>query len=168
MPSVPSNVVVKEGSRRSAIHLYATRCSQDVRTCLTAYISIPDALMMNRGYTLVFHGARRTLRYAFWFALPHALQPQQERGAAAHRAPFGQTRLPLSISRLSISPPATSSEAEALVRWTDEYKNVVSPEVFVKIAEEKGSSTRSRNSSFVTRSVTSARRFARVQPSAST
>jgi sensor c-di-GMP phosphodiesterase-like protein len=29
-------------------------------------------------------------------------------------------------------------EAEALVRWTDEYKNAVSPDVFVKIAEERG------------------------------
>ena len=29
-------------------------------------------------------------------------------------------------------------EAEALVRWTDEYKNAVSPDVFVKIAEEQG------------------------------
>jgi sensor c-di-GMP phosphodiesterase-like protein len=29
-------------------------------------------------------------------------------------------------------------EAEALVRWTDEYKNPVSPDVFVKIAEERG------------------------------
>jgi len=29
-------------------------------------------------------------------------------------------------------------EAEALVRWTDEYNNVVSPDVFVKIAEERG------------------------------
>jgi sensor c-di-GMP phosphodiesterase-like protein len=29
-------------------------------------------------------------------------------------------------------------EAEALVRWTDEYKTAISPDVFVKIAEERG------------------------------
>jgi sensor c-di-GMP phosphodiesterase-like protein len=29
-------------------------------------------------------------------------------------------------------------EAEALVRWTDEYKNSVGPDVFIKIAEERG------------------------------
>ena len=29
-------------------------------------------------------------------------------------------------------------EAEALVRWTDEYNNAVSPDVFVKVAEERG------------------------------
>ena len=29
-------------------------------------------------------------------------------------------------------------EAEALVRWTDEYKNAVGPDVFIKIAEERG------------------------------
>jgi sensor c-di-GMP phosphodiesterase-like protein len=135
--SVPSNVIVKQGKQKVGDTLYATQCSQDIRTCLTTSISIPNALMMNRGYSMVFmalgalFGSLSGLLFPMLYSRNKSVEQQLIRAIRADALTVVyQPIVDLSTGHIA--------EAEALVRWTDEYKNVVSPDVFVKIAEEKG------------------------------
>jgi len=137
MPSVPSNVIIKEGKQKVGDTLYATRCAPDIRTCLTTSISIPNALTMNRGYSMVFmalgglFGTLSGLLFPMLYSRNKSVEQQLIRAIRADALTVVyQPIVDLSTGHIA--------EAEALVRWTDEYKNVVSPDVFVKIAEEKG------------------------------
>jgi sensor c-di-GMP phosphodiesterase-like protein len=117
--------------------LYASRCSKEFGSCLTAYVSIPDALLMNRGSTFVFiamggiFGALSGLLFPMLYSRNKSVEQQLVRAIRGDA---------LTVAYQPIVDLATGHivEAEALVRWTDEYKNAVSPDVFVKIAEERG------------------------------
>ena len=136
-PAIPLNLVAQPGKRRVGNTLYATRCSQSVRTCLTTSIAIPDALQMNRGYAMVFSaigglfGIFSGLLFPMLYSRNKSVEQQLIRAIRADA---------LTVVYQPIVDLATGHivEAEALVRWTDEYKNTVSPDVFVKIAEERG------------------------------
>ena len=137
MLSVPPDVVATQGKRKLGDTLYATRCSQVVGTCLVASISIPDALTMNRASSMVFmaiggvFGSLIGLLCPVLYSRNKSVEQQLIRAIRADA---------LTVVYQPIVDLATGHivEAEALVRWTDEYKNVVSPDVFVKIAEERG------------------------------
>ena len=137
MLSVPPDVVATQGKRKLGDTLYATRCSQVVGTCLVASISIPDALAMNRASSMVFmaiggvFGSLIGLLCPVLYSRNKSVEQQLIRAIRADA---------LTVVYQPIVDLATGHivEAEALVRWTDEYKNVVSPDVFVKIAEERG------------------------------
>jgi sensor c-di-GMP phosphodiesterase-like protein len=117
--------------------LYATRCTTDGDTCMTANISIPDALAVGRGLTLAYLaiGAASGVLIGLLFPLLYSRNKSVEQQLLrAIRADA------LTVAYQPIVDLATGRivEAEALVRWTDEYKNVVGPDVFIKIAEERG------------------------------
>jgi sensor c-di-GMP phosphodiesterase-like protein len=134
---VNKNILMREGTEQEGDSLYATRCSSDGATCMTAYISIPDALAMTRNYASVFlaigalSGALVGLLLPMLYSRNKSVEQQLLRALRADA---------LTVVYQPIVDLSTGHivEAEALVRWTDEYKNSVSPEVFVKIAEERG------------------------------
>ena len=136
-PSVPENILTQDGKANVGNTLYATRCSKASDGCLTAYISMSDALAMNRTYSLVFivigaaFGAMFGLLCPMLYSRNKSVEQQLIRAVRADAL----TVVYQPIVELSSGQIV---EAEALVRWTDEYKNSVSPDVFVKIAEEKG------------------------------
>ena len=136
-PQVDAEALTHPGKIHVGNMLYATRCSSDFATCMTAYVSIPDALMMNRGYSTTFlvlgaiSGALIGLLLPVLYSHNKSVEQQLLRALRADA---------LTVVYQPIVDLATRRivEAEALVRWTDEYKNAVSPDVFVKIAEERG------------------------------
>ena len=136
-PKVSDTILTQGGKNKVGDTLYATRCSKDVDGCLTAYISMTDALAMNRGYSLLFialgaaFGALSGLLFPVLYSRNKSVEQQLLRAIRADA---------LTVVYQPIVDLASGHivEAEALVRWTDEYKNTVSPDVFVKIAEEKG------------------------------
>ena len=136
-PNVQQKILTHEGKLQVGDTLYATRCSTDGATCLTAYISIPDAMAVTRTYSLTclaigaVAGALTGLLFPLLYSRNKSVEQQLLRALRADA---------LTVVYQPIVDLATGQivEAEALVRWTDEYKNAVSPDVFVKIAEERG------------------------------
>ena len=134
---VNRNLLVREGKVQIGDTLYATRCSIDGATCITTYISIPNALAVTRSYATLFlalgalSGALVGLVFPMLYSRNKSVEQQLLRALRADA---------LTVVYQPIVDLATGNivEAEALVRWTDEYKNAVSPDVFVKIAEERG------------------------------
>ena len=137
IPAVSPASLMHDGRLKLANTLYVTHCSKDAATCLTAYISIPDALMMTRGYATIFlilgavSGAMIGLLFPLLYSRNKSVEQQLIRAIRADA---------LTVVYQPIVDLATGQivEAEALARWTDEYKNAVSPDVFVKIAEDRG------------------------------
>jgi sensor c-di-GMP phosphodiesterase-like protein len=136
-PSVQQKILTREAKLQVSNTLYATRCSIDGATCLTAYISIPDALAVTRAYFMAclaigaIAGALIGLLFPLLYSRNKSVEQQLLRALRSDA---------LTVVYQPIVDLATGNivEAEALVRWTDEYKNAVSPDVFVKIAEERG------------------------------
>jgi sensor c-di-GMP phosphodiesterase-like protein len=137
IPKVKQEILLRDGKVQVGDTLYATRCSADGATCLTAYISIPDALAVTRSYATVsivlgaLSGGLVGLLFPMLYSRNKSVEQQLLRALRADA---------LTVVYQPIVDLATGHivEAEALVRWTDEYKNAVSPEIFVKIAEERG------------------------------
>lgn len=136
-PGVREDLLTHNGIFKVDDTLYATRCSGDFGSCLTAYISVPDALAVTHAYSTVFlvlggiSGALVGLLFPMLYSRNKSVEQQLLRALRADA---------LTVVYQPIVDLATRRivEAEALVRWTDEYKNAVSPDVFVKIAEERG------------------------------
>ena len=137
IPNGQLKILTHPGKVQVGDTLYATRCAVDGATCMTAYIAIPDALAVARGSSmacLVLGGASGAivgLLFPLLYSRNKSVEQQLLRALRADA---------LTVVYQPIVDLATGHivEAEALVRWTDEYKNAVSPEVFVKIAEERG------------------------------
>jgi sensor c-di-GMP phosphodiesterase-like protein len=137
IPNVKQKILTHESKLQVSNTLYATRCSTDGSTCLTAYISIPDALAITRRYSMTsllvgaVSGAFIGLLFPLLYSRNKSVEQQLLRAIRADA---------LAVVYQPIVDLATGQivEAEALVRWTDEYKNAVSPDVFVKVAEERG------------------------------
>jgi sensor c-di-GMP phosphodiesterase-like protein len=126
-----------DGRGRAGGSLFSTHCSREIGACLTAYISIPDAMRGSQRYCTACMllggviGALFGLMCPFLYRRNKSVEQQLIRAIRADA---------LSVVYQPIVDLATGKmvEAEALVRWTDEYKNAVSPDVFVRIAEERG------------------------------
>ena len=125
------------GTAREGDTLFATRCSTVDSSCVTAYTSITEALQGENsivsGATAVggVLGALLAIAFPFVFSRQRGIS-QQLRRAIQH------DELQLLYQPIVILSTRQIVGAEALARWTDEEGNVVDPEVFVKIAEEKG------------------------------
>jgi sensor c-di-GMP phosphodiesterase-like protein len=130
-------ILTSEGRTRIGDNLYVTRCSTRTFTCVTAYTSISEILHANRGKTFALVGACRLLGGLAGCVLSflyyrHKGVEQQLRRAIRKDELFlvYQPIVELQSRRIT--------GAEALVRWTNKQGVEVSPEVFVKIAEEHG------------------------------
>ena len=137
LPTAHGAVLTTEGRKRVGDSLYATRCSAEYATCMTAYISIVDAMRNSRGYLpayVVLGGLSGAL---FGFVVPLLYHRNQSVEQQLLRAIRGDT---MSVVYQPIVDLESDRivEAEALVRWTDEDDRAVSPDVFVKVAEERG------------------------------
>ncbi len=135
--NIQQSILVREGRAQVGDTVYVTRCSADGTICMTAYIGTPDALAITRGYLMAsvalgaVSGAIIGLIFPLLYSHNKSVEQQLIRAIRADA---------LTVVYQPIVDLATGHivEAEALVRWTDEYKNAVSPDVFVKIAEERG------------------------------
>ncbi len=137
LPSAQGVILTTEGKTRVGDILYATRCSHEYSTCMTASITVPDAMQNNRGSILTFVALGGFSGVLFGLIFPLLYSRNKSVEQQLMRAIRSDA---LSVVYQPIVDLATGRivEAEALARWTDEYKNAVSPDVFVKIAEERG------------------------------
>ena len=134
---VPSSILTSDGDTRLDNMLYATRCSTRGQSCVTGYLSISEALREERvqlgiymfvgGLTCAFLGFFVSVIYR----RSRGMEQQLRRALRGDKLRVVyQPVVDLTTRRIV--------GAEALVRWTDEDDFAISPEVFVKIAEERG------------------------------
>jgi len=132
-----ATILIRDGQGVQGENLYATRCSPLYLHCITTYISRSDALQTHRGELSVmvvaggasgaFLGFLLSLLYRRNQSLEHQLRRAIRRDQL--RVVY-QPVVSLSSGRIV--------GAEALSRWTDEEGAAISPDVFIKIAEQRG------------------------------
>ncbi|MGD0730002.1 MAG: EAL domain-containing protein [Terracidiphilus sp.] len=126
-----------DGQFREGDSLFATRCSTLHFNCVTASASVSDALRGEVVYVIggmasgALVGALLGLVFSLMYRRSRTME-QQLRRAIAHDQ--------LQVAFQPIVNLATKRivGAETLARWTNEEGAVVSPDVFIKIAEEHG------------------------------
>jgi sensor c-di-GMP phosphodiesterase-like protein len=130
-------ILTTEGVARVGEKLYATRCSIRYFNCATAFTSIPEIVAINRtrfGGCIALCGLAGGLiglACSQLYRRSRSLEHQLRRAIRGDRLRMAyQPQVELANGRIV--------GAEALVRWTDEDGFAVGPDVFVRIAEERG------------------------------
>jgi len=136
-PKATQEILTKDGQGRLGNSLFATRCSERYYNCVTDYISISDALQENR-IELAMHiglgaltGICVGLVLSFLYRRNRSMAQQLRRAVAGDKLRVVYQPIVNLASRRIVG-------AEALVRWTDEDGLAVGPDVFVRLAEERG------------------------------
>jgi sensor c-di-GMP phosphodiesterase-like protein len=136
-PGAEAATLLREGLLRQGSNLYATRCSIRYFDCVTAYTTLPEVIRANReryvgciGLTGILC-ALLGLAFAMLYLRNKGMEQQLRRAIrkGSIRVLY-QPIVELGSGRIA--------GAEALARWTDESGAPVPPDVFVRIAEERG------------------------------
>ena len=129
----------RNGDFRAGQILYSTRCStlSIDSVCLTASLSIPEALQANRGELKVFIilGGLTGGFLGFVVALLYRRNRSMEQQL---RRAIRKDKLRVEYQPIIDLANGRIVGAEALARWTNEEGIAVGPDVFIKIAEERG------------------------------
>jgi sensor c-di-GMP phosphodiesterase-like protein len=127
----------RNGQGRRGDSLYATRCSSRYFNCISATMTIPAILQAERGHLVAssflggLAGASLGLAGALLYWRNQSLEQQLRRAIRGNQLrTVYQPIVNLASGRIV--------GAEALLRWTDEEGGMVSPDLFVKVAEECG------------------------------
>jgi sensor c-di-GMP phosphodiesterase-like protein len=130
-------IFTTEGLVRQGNGLYATRCSIRFYNCITAFSTIPEVLHAHRariGACIALGGllgALSGLVFSLLLRRNRSIEQQLRRAVAKDKVNVVyQPIVSLATGRIYA--------AEALARWRDEQDTVVGPDVFIRIAEEKG------------------------------
>ncbi len=117
--------------------LYSTSCSQRYATCITAYITIPDAFQAEKVQYRIYVGLSLLcggllgLSLALFYLRSRSMEQQLRRAVR-------KGRLDVAFQPIFDLQSGRAVAAEALARWTDEDGFPVSPETFIKVAESRG------------------------------
>lgn len=136
-PLASRAILTTNGQGRAGDTLYATRCSQLYFNCVTHFITVPAALQMHRAeydgqlVTGAFIGTGLGLLLSILYRRNRGMQQQLRRAIRGDKL------------RVLYQPIVSITDrrivgAEALVRWVDEDGFSVAPNVFVRLAEERG------------------------------
>jgi sensor c-di-GMP phosphodiesterase-like protein len=136
-PQAGERVLTREGVWRLNGNLYATRCSAHFFNCFTAYMTIPASLQASRGELKAnivlggLTGALLGIVLSIFYRRNRSMEQQLRQAIRKDKLRVEYQQIVSLASRRIVG-------AEALVRWTDEDGFAVGPDVFVKIAEERG------------------------------
>lgn len=136
-PAADVPLFTTDGQTRVGEALYATRCSIRFFDCVTAYTSIPEVVAVNRGkFTgcVVLCGLVGAL-FGLAFSLLYRRNKSTEQQL---RRAIRSDKLRVVYQPIVELPSGRIVGAEALVRWIDEDGKTVGPDVFVRMAEERG------------------------------
>ena len=136
-PGIKVDLLNKNSEKRIGDTFYATRCSDRFFSCVSAFISIPEALNANRNisdtgsFLGTLFGATLGLMIAFFYRRNQSLEQRLLRAILEEKLQvLYQPIIELGSRRIV--------GAEALVRWVDDDDFVIGPDIFIKIAEERG------------------------------
>jgi sensor c-di-GMP phosphodiesterase-like protein len=130
-------VLTSDGEALVGDTLYATRCSSRYFNCVTDYISMPDAIRVGQRELIacVILGGVAGSFLGFLLSLLYRRSRSMEQQL---RRAIARNKLRLEYQPIVSLEDRRIVGAEALSRWTDEDGVPVSPDVFVKLAEQRG------------------------------
>lgn len=132
-----AQILTTEGRTRIGDNLYVTRCSSRYFNCVTVYTSIPEVMNASRAKVIGFIGLFRLLGGLTGLGLALLFYRYRSVEQQLRRA-IRRDELFLVYQPIVQLQSRRITGAEALARWTNKQGVEVSPEVFVKIAEENG------------------------------
>lgn len=126
-----------DGTFQLGESIYVTRCSIRFFNCVTAYTSIPEMVSTNR---TKFAGCIALCGlFAALFGVLFSLLYRRNKSVEQQlRRAIAKDKLRVFYQPIVHLESRHIVGAEALVRWTDEEGLSVGPDVFVRIAEERG------------------------------
>lgn len=130
-------ILTADGQGRSGNMLYATRCSTRGLTCVTGFIPLSQAVHDDQREMAIFillGGVSFGVTSLFFIIIYRRSRGMEQQLRRAIRA----ERLRVVYQPVVDMQSKRIVGAEALVRWTDEDGFSMSPEVFIKLAEERG------------------------------
>jgi len=136
-PKVPGAIVDRDSHGRLGNDLFATNCTQQNHICMTSYATVSASLAAERPL-LALHSALGGLSSAL-LAMIYFVLYQRSRGMSHQlRRAIRKDRLRLVYHPVVELASRRIVGAEALVRWTDDDGFAISPEIFVRTAEDLG------------------------------
>ena len=136
-PQVQGPILTHAGEARADGRAFATRCSPDGEVCITAYVSIPKALRLEQSNLLAYTVMGALTGSALGFFCSFLYRRSRSMAQQLRRA-IRQDKLGVVYQPIVGLSDRRIVGVEALVRWTDDGDNPVSPDVFVRLAEERG------------------------------
>ncbi len=136
-PGAEPSLFLHDGRRLVGATLFATRCSTRFAGCTTAYALVAVALRAERKKVIagVFVGAI----IGALFGLALSLAYGHSRGLAQQlRRAIRNDKLHVLYQPVVDRASGVIVGAEALVRWSDDSGHAISPDIFIKVAEERG------------------------------
>jgi sensor c-di-GMP phosphodiesterase-like protein len=130
-------ILTSEGRYRQGETLYATRCSIRYFNCVTAFTTLPEIIAVNRARfngciaACALFGALLGFTSSFLYRRNKSIEQQLRRA-------IRKDKLFMAYQPIVDLPSGRIVGTEALVRWTDEEGVSISPDIFVKIAEQRG------------------------------
>jgi sensor c-di-GMP phosphodiesterase-like protein len=136
-PGIPDDLLSKNGQKRIGATFYSTLCSERYFNCITAFISIPEAYRANESLRLAGVLLGSIFGGTFGLILILAHKRNQGVGQRLFRA-IQEDKLLVLYQPIVELHSRRIVGAEALVRWVDKANSDIGPDVFIKIAEERG------------------------------
>lgn len=130
-------VFTQSGATRIGNSLYVTRCTTRYSSCITSYMSVRDALQSDRGELRIYVGLSGLCGALFGFAISMIYRRNRSMERQLRRA-LRNNALDVAYQPIYDLETGRVVAAEALARWTDESGTRVNPEVFIKLAENRG------------------------------
>jgi sensor c-di-GMP phosphodiesterase-like protein len=136
-PPAVANLLTRDGETRLGDTLYATRCSVRFFNCITAFISIPNAIRTDLRQFTRYTALGGLIGGLFGFVISviyhrnRSMEHQLLRDIRKDKLHVVYQPIVELTSRRIVG-------AEALVRWTDPDDFAIAPDVFVKLMEERG------------------------------
>jgi len=135
--AIPGAVKDKDWSGNVGDLLYVTRCVPRDQMCSSAYASLHTALWNDRG-RVVSNVALGSLTSILLVLVVWLIRLRNRSMSNQLRRAIRQGKVQLVYQPILDLSTGRIVEAEALSRWVDEDGFQVSPEVFVRLAEERG------------------------------
>jgi sensor c-di-GMP phosphodiesterase-like protein len=136
-PQEHGPILTSDGHLQAAGSLYDTRCSVRYGSCMTAYMSVADALRTNRS-EIVLCSASGGLAGAFLGVFCSLIYRRNRSMVQQLRRAIARDKLRVVYQPIVNLVNEKIVGAEALVRWVNEAGIPIGPDVFVKLAEERG------------------------------
>jgi sensor c-di-GMP phosphodiesterase-like protein len=137
LPQATRAILTTRGHGRLGDSLYATDCSALYYNCVTDYISIPDALEAGHSELILYIVLGALIGASFGFVCSFAYRRNRSMAQQLRRA-IHRDKLRVVYQPIVELATRRIVGAEALARWTDEEGYVVGPDIFVRLAEERG------------------------------
>jgi sensor c-di-GMP phosphodiesterase-like protein len=134
----PASVKVRDGQGNVGDLFYATRCTARDYMCSTAHDSLSQAIWEGHRSQLFASIALGSLSGVLIALILTLIRLRDQSLHRQLRRAIRQDKVRLVYQPIVNLANGKIVEAEALSRWTDEDGFAVSPEVFVRLAEERG------------------------------